>query len=174
MCFRVNPKSTLFQCWIWLMNQRWQIDVESMWIGYHVDRRRDVISTYINVESTVSVCWERTLKETDMIWKNFQNIRTTPAIMGNGTFILLHSNVSKHTTESFTPQYQSNYRNLVSGTAKKLDVLKNYQNIRKTPPVLENGTFIQLYSEVPNHPDWANTSEYHWNNHNFVFGNSKH
>ena len=174
MCFRVNPKSTLFQCWIWLMNQRWQIDVESMWIGYHVDRRRDVISTYINVESTLSVCWERTLKETDMIWKNFQNIRTTPAIMGNGTFILLHSNVSKHTTESFTPQYQSNYRNLVSGTAKRLDVLKNYQNIRKTPPVLENGTFIQLYSEVPNHPDWANTSEYHWNNHNFGFGNSKH
>ena len=25
--------------------------------GYHVDRRRDVISTYINVESTLSVCW---------------------------------------------------------------------------------------------------------------------
>ena len=27
--------------------------------GYQVDRRRDVISTYINVESTLSVCWER-------------------------------------------------------------------------------------------------------------------
>ena len=26
--------------------------------GYHDDRRRDVISTYINVESTLSVCWE--------------------------------------------------------------------------------------------------------------------
>ena len=26
--------------------------------GYHVDQRRDVISTYINVESTLSVCWE--------------------------------------------------------------------------------------------------------------------
>ena len=25
--------------------------------GYHVDRRRDVISTYTNVESTLSVCW---------------------------------------------------------------------------------------------------------------------
>ena len=24
---------------------------------YHVDRYRDVISTYINVESTLSVCW---------------------------------------------------------------------------------------------------------------------
>ena len=27
---------------------------------YQVDRRRDVISTYINVESTLGVCWERT------------------------------------------------------------------------------------------------------------------
>ena len=25
--------------------------------GYYVDRRRDVISTYINVQSTLSVCW---------------------------------------------------------------------------------------------------------------------
>ena len=28
--------------------------------GYHVDRLRDVISTYINVESTSSVCWDST------------------------------------------------------------------------------------------------------------------
>ena len=54
MCFRVNPKSTLFQRWICSMNQRWQIDAESTWIS-----RRDVISTYINVESTLSVCWVR-------------------------------------------------------------------------------------------------------------------
>ena len=27
--------------------------------GYHVDTRRDIISTYINVESTLSVCWDR-------------------------------------------------------------------------------------------------------------------
>ena len=26
--------------------------------GYHVDRRGDVISTYVNIESTLSVCWE--------------------------------------------------------------------------------------------------------------------
>ena len=26
--------------------------------GYHDDRRHDVISTYINVESTLRVCWE--------------------------------------------------------------------------------------------------------------------
>ena len=25
--------------------------------GFYVDRRRDVISTYINVPSTLSVCW---------------------------------------------------------------------------------------------------------------------
>ena len=31
----------------WTLNQR----------GYHVDRRCDVIATYINVESTLSVCW---------------------------------------------------------------------------------------------------------------------
>ena len=29
--------------------------------GYHVDRRRDVISTYINVESTLIVCWVRVI-----------------------------------------------------------------------------------------------------------------
>ena len=28
--------------------------------GYHVDRRSDVISTYINVESTLIVCWDIT------------------------------------------------------------------------------------------------------------------
>ena len=30
--------------------------------GYQVDRRHDVISTYINVESTLSVCWEAILE----------------------------------------------------------------------------------------------------------------
>ena len=31
--------------------------------GYHVDRRRDVISPYINVESTLSVCSVCGMKE---------------------------------------------------------------------------------------------------------------
>ena len=38
-----------------------QINVDkSRWNqrGYYVDQPRDVISTYINVESTLSVCWE--------------------------------------------------------------------------------------------------------------------
>ena len=39
------------------MNQRWQIDVE-LTCGYHVD----VISIYINVELTLSVCWDALLK----------------------------------------------------------------------------------------------------------------
>ena len=30
--------------------------------GYHVHRRRDFISTYINVDSTLSVCWEMVSK----------------------------------------------------------------------------------------------------------------
>ena len=41
----------LFQRRISLLNQR----------GYDVDRRRDVISTYFNVESTLSVCWVKSL-----------------------------------------------------------------------------------------------------------------
>ena len=35
--------------------------------GYHVDRRRDVISTYINVESTLSVCWDSALDIMDCL-----------------------------------------------------------------------------------------------------------
>ena len=49
---------TLFQSWIWSINQHWQIDVESTW--YHVDQCRDLNSTYINFESTLSVCWDMT------------------------------------------------------------------------------------------------------------------
>ena len=38
--FRVNPKSTLFQRWIWSMNQHWQIDVEYTWISRWPKSRR--------------------------------------------------------------------------------------------------------------------------------------
>ena len=40
--------------------------------GYQVDRRHDVISTYINVESTLSVCWavlKSVVKVTDLFKK---------------------------------------------------------------------------------------------------------
>ena len=50
--FRVNPKSTLFQRWIWSMNQRWQIDVESTWISRWPTSRRyfNIYQRWINVE----------------------------------------------------------------------------------------------------------------------------
>ena len=45
----------MFQRWILSTN----IDKSTLnQRGYQVDRRHDVISTYINVESTLGVCWE--------------------------------------------------------------------------------------------------------------------
>ena len=42
--------------------------------GYQVDRRRNVISTYINVESTLSVCWERSENVLLTLTVNYRNI----------------------------------------------------------------------------------------------------
>ena len=42
----------------------------------------------------------------------------TPAIMRNGTVILLYSKALKHFACSYTPQYQSHSKNLVPGTGK--------------------------------------------------------
>ena len=48
-------------------------------LGYHVERRRDVISTYINVESTLSVFWVvaafRTLVKKEISTHVFQQKR---------------------------------------------------------------------------------------------------
>ena len=45
--------------------------------GYYVDRRRDAISTYINVESTLSVCWVLTRnKMSEIKKKHFQHIES--------------------------------------------------------------------------------------------------
>ena len=58
--FRANQKSTLFQRCFNVEFYRW-INVDKSTLnqrGYHVDRCRDVISTYINVESTLSICWD--------------------------------------------------------------------------------------------------------------------
>ena len=54
--FRVNPKSTLFQRWIWSMNQRWQIDVESTWISRWPESRRyfNIYQCWINGECLLS------------------------------------------------------------------------------------------------------------------------
>ena len=51
-CFRVNPESTLFQRWVWSMNQRWQVEVESTWISRWPTSRRyfNIYERWINVE----------------------------------------------------------------------------------------------------------------------------
>ena len=41
---------------------------------YQVDRRRDVISTYINVESTLSVCWEKSENVLLILTVNYRKI----------------------------------------------------------------------------------------------------
>ena len=87
--------------------------------------------------------------------------------MRNSTVILLYCKAPKHPASSDTPQYQSHSQNFVSETGKHYKSLKdinriwkNYQNIRITPPILKNGTFILLYSKVPNFPAWSGTSRY--------------
>ena len=52
-------ESTQIQCCFNVDFYRW-INVDKSTLnqrGYHVDRCRNVISTYVNVESTLSVCW---------------------------------------------------------------------------------------------------------------------
>ena len=44
--------------------------------GYHVDRHRDVISTYINIESTSSVCWEVLIDTNNTQYKNIYQSET--------------------------------------------------------------------------------------------------
>ena len=58
-CFRVNPESTLFQRWVWSMNQRWQVDVESTWISRWPTSRRyfDIYQPWINVECFLGCGW---------------------------------------------------------------------------------------------------------------------
>ena len=76
------------------------------------------------------------------IWKNYQNIRITPPILWNATFILLYSNVPNFPAQSDTPQYQSKNKKLVSGV---------------TCAIFKNGTFILLYNKVPNNPTKSDT-----------------
>ena len=53
--FRDNPKSTLFNV---EFDRGSNVDKSTLnQREYHVVRRRDVISTYIYVESTLSACW---------------------------------------------------------------------------------------------------------------------
>ena len=108
----------------------------------------------------------KTLKKINRIWKIYQNVRTTPAVMRNGTVILLYSKALKHSASSDTRQYQSHSQNVVSVTGKHqkslkdIDrIVKSYQNIRITPPILENGTFILIFQ---------NPKSLHWGWHTLI------
>ena len=61
-------------------------------------------------------------KEINRIWKNYQNIRTIPSILGNGTLILLYSKVQNHLSRSDIPLYHSNSHNLVFWTRKHYEI----------------------------------------------------
>ena len=57
---------------------------------------------------------------------------------------------------------------------KKIIVSENYQNIRIFPPILGNGTFILLYTKVPNHSARSDTLQYQPNSKILVPGTAKH
>ena len=48
--------------------------------GYHVDRRRDVISTYINVESMLSVCWDSLVFRDISLFSPITSLKTDSGI----------------------------------------------------------------------------------------------
>ena len=152
-----------------LTNRRW-INVD--WISRWPTSRRyfNIYQRWINIECLLGKDFERNWYD----MKKFPKYQNNPCNNGKWHFHFTTFQCLKTHHREFHTSIPVKLPKFGLWNCKKLDVLKNYQNIRKTPPVLENGTFIQLYSEVPNHPDWANTYEYHWNNHNFVFGNSKH
>ena len=156
---------------------------------YYVPRSKTTLLwvTHCNTIQTVTICslqLENTKclwKKVNRIWKNDQNVRITPPILGNGIFILLYSKVLNHPSWSDTPWYHSNNHNLVSATEKHYTSLKeiirigkNYQNIRITRQIFGNGTFILLYSKVQNHPTWSDTPQYLSNSHNLVSATGKH
>ena len=71
-------KSTQNQCCFNVEFYRW-VNVDKSTLnqrGCHVDRRRDVISTYIKVESMSSVCWERACSKILLLTISSSNIVT--------------------------------------------------------------------------------------------------
>ena len=51
---------------------------------------------------------------------------------------------------------------------------KNFYYKRITPQILGNGTFILLFSKVPNHPTQSDTLPSHSSSHNLVTATKKH
>ena len=132
------------------------------------------------------------MKDINKIWKNYQNIRIIPRILGNGIFIL-YSKGPNFLVRSATPWYHSNSHssfgfgliwinlNLLSGSGKHWRALKGinrtwkvYQNIGTTPAVMRNGTVILLYSRAPKHPASSDAPQYKSQSQNFVSGTGKH
>ena len=62
----------------------------------------------------IKVKHKKSLKEVNAILKTYLNIRITPEILGNRTFILIYYKTSKHPDGSDTLQYQSSICNMFS------------------------------------------------------------
>ena len=92
------------------------------------------------------------MREIKTILKKLLKYQNNPAITRNGTFILLYSKVPKHPTHLNTIQtdtvWSQELRNIKERLKKLIESEKNYQNISTIPPILENETFILLYSKV--------------------------
>ena len=96
--------------------------------------------------------------------KKYLNTRLTPTILTNGTFILLYSNVPKHSAKSDTP-HQSKSHNLVFGTVKNwkyLEKLKGSENNTKVfqrPCNVEEPVLLSTNSKIVKDSSY---SEKHW------------
>ena len=115
------------------------------------------------------------MKEINRIWKVYQSIRMTPEIMRNGTVILLYIQGSKTPCMQWQTSISDTQPKFGAWNWKALKVFerlpkKSYQNIRITPPTLWNGTFILLYSNVPNFAAQSDKPQYLSNNQNLVPG----
>ena len=128
-------------------------------------RQNDTPQYQSNCNSLVSATGKhkKFLKEINRIWNNYQNIRITPPILGNKTFILLYSKATNHITQSDILQYHSNSHTFFSETRKHWKsfketnkIWKKTSNFRMTPQYWE--TEHLLYSKVPNYPAQIKTT----------------
>ena len=85
----------------------------------------------------------------------YLNVRITPAILKNGTFILLHLKLPKHPNQNNTSRHHSRSGNVVSKTGihenslkEIIRIWKSYQNIIVTFAILRNDTFKMLKQRI--------------------------
>ena len=110
---------------------------------------------------TPSLSWHTTVSVRKHLislcnWKNYQDIRVTLTILGNGTFILLYSKVpnpsawsdiSLDTIQAATI-WSLEMGNIKGLWEKLIESEKKSQNITKTQVILRNGSPILPYEEV--------------------------